>query len=172
MINLNLNDDIIEYSHELVKKCNFGNRGYSDGTKEEQLTGVVAENAVRKYLGLELMKLKNGYDGGFDVIYKGYKTDIKSMNRKDFIKPYYVHNVLDCQIKKNVNCEAFIFTNLIRKKRILQICGFIKKNDFIKLATLYLKGTQRFKGKGSFFIDSDNWELKQEDLIKNEQRYN
>ena len=58
MINLKLDNYIIEYSKTLVKENNFGQRGYDDGNKKEQLVGIISENTVKKYLGLNLINPK------------------------------------------------------------------------------------------------------------------
>ena len=94
MIDIKLEKDIIEYTKEIVKNNNFGQRGIYDGTILNQYYGVLAENTVRNYMGVDLIMPK-GFDGGWDVIYKGFKSDIKTMNRKSYPKPYYVNNFLD-----------------------------------------------------------------------------
>jgi len=161
MINLKLDNYIIEYSKTLIKNNNFGKRGYDDGNKKEQLIGIIAENTVKNYLGLELLNPK-GYDEGFDLIYNGMLTDIKSMSRNVYPKYYYVNNLFDVQLKHKA--EAFIFTSLNIKEKVLSICGWITKKEFKKKAIFYSKGTQRIRGKENFKLRSDNWEIENKDL--------
>lgn len=156
MINLKLDNDIIEYSKTLVKENNFGQRGYDDGNKKEQLVGIISENTVKKYLGLNLINPK-GYDGGYDLIYNKMFTDIKSMTRTVYPKDYYVNNLFDAQL--NYKAEAFIFTSLNVTEKVLTICGWITKQDFKKKAVFYAKGTERTKGNNKFKLRADNWEI-------------
>ena len=156
MINLKLDNNIIEYSKTLVKENNFGQRGYDDGNQKEQLVGIISENTVKQYLGFNLIK-PNGYDDGYDLIYKGMLTDIKSMTRSVYPKKHYVNNLFDAQL--NHKAEAFIFCSLNVSEKVLTICGWITKQDFKKKAVFYAKGTERTKGKNKFKLRADNWEI-------------
>lgn len=161
MIQIHLKQSIIDYSKELVKNNNFGQRSYDNGSEKEQLIGIVSENTIRDYLGYELIEAK-GFDGGYDIMYKGMRTDIKSMTRKVEPKPYYVNNIFDAQIKHN--SEAYIFSSLNVLNKILTICGWITKDEFINKATFYPKGTERIRGKDKFILRANNWEIENKDL--------
>ena len=161
MIQIELKQSIIDYSKELVDNNNFGQRSYDNGNKKEQLIGIVSENTIRNYLGYELIEAK-GFDGGYDIMYKGMRTDIKSMTRKVEPKPYYVNNIFDAQIKNN--SEAYIFSSLNVSNKILTICGWITKDEFINKATFYAKGTERIRGKEKFVLRANNWEIENKDL--------
>lgn len=161
MINIPLTQDIVDYSSELVKENNFGQRGYDDGNHKEQLVGIISENTVRRYLGCELIK-PNGFDGGYDVMYEGLFTDIKSMTRTVEPKDYYINNLFDAQLKHKA--EAFIFTSLNIKNKVLTICGWITKTEFKDRAIFYPKGTQRTRGVDKFTLRADNWEIENKHL--------
>ena len=161
MIRLPIKRELYDYSKKLVEENNFGQRGKDDGSPKEQFIGILSENMVRQYLELPLIEPK-GFDGGYDIMYKNKKADIKSMNRTVDPKPFYINNVFDVQLKHE--SEAYIFTSLNTKKKNLSICGWVLKEDFKKRATFYAKGTVRMRGKEPFALRADNWEIKNEDL--------
>ena len=161
MIKLPIKRELYDYSKKLVEENNFGQRGKDDGSPKEQFIVILSENMVRQYLGHELIEPK-GFDGGYDIIYKDLKTDIKSMNRTVDPIPSYINNVFDVQLKHE--SEAYIFTSLNTKKKNLSICGWVSKEDFRKKASFYPKGTIRMRGPKPFPLRADNWEIKNEHL--------
>ena len=161
MIKILLKQNIVDYSIDIVKKYNFGMRGFEDGSKNEQLIGIISENTVREYLGYDLIK-PIGFDGGYDILYNNMKMDIKSMNRNVDPKPNYINNVFDVQIKNE--SDGYIFTSLNKKNKSLTICGWITKTEFLEKATLYRKGTIRKRGKEQFKLRADNWEIQNKQL--------
>ena len=163
MITLPIKKEIYDYSKKLVEENNYGRRGKHDGSKKDQLIGILSENMVRQYLGHQLVQPNNeGFDGGWDIIYKGLRADVKSMNREVDTRPYYVNNVYDVQL--NHDSEAYIFTSLNTKKKNLSICGWVSKEDFKKRASFYPKGTVRMRGREPFPLRADNWEIENKDL--------
>jgi len=162
MINIKFKKDIIEYTKNIVRKHDFGQRGRYDGTILNQYLGVLAENTVRDYLAIDLIK-PVGFDGGWDIMHKGYKCDIKTMNRKVFPKLHYVNNFLDIQMSHTA--EAFIFTSTHTKKETLTICGWITKKQFKQKAEFYKEGTKRFRDDNTFFLSKANlWEIENKHL--------
>jgi hypothetical protein len=157
MIELHIDQNIIEYSRKLTENKNFGKRGKYDGSPRQQFIGVVSENVVRKYLGYKPMML-NGFDGGYDIEWNGYKVDIKSMERTVNPRPHYVNNFVDYQ--RNHKADAFMFCSVNNKTKNLWICGWITKKEFLQEAKLYKKGFIRNRDNGtSFKLDADNWEI-------------
>jgi hypothetical protein len=167
MIQIPLTQKIVDYSSKLVKENNFGQRGYDDGNYKEQLVGIISENTVRRYLGCELIK-PDGFDGGYDIMYKNFYTDIKSMTRNVEPKDFYINNLFDAQLEHKA--EAFIFTSLNVKNKILSVCGWITKKEFKEKAIFYPKGTQRIRGVEKFTLRADNWEISNSQLKKFEQQ--
>jgi len=163
MIQIPLTQKIVDYSAKLVNENNFGQRGVFDGSKRKQFIGVVAENTIRHYLDIELMKPKGGFDGGWDIIYKGLKTDIKCTDRVSYPKLHFANNIWQEQVKyKN---EAYIFSSLHYTDKVLTICGWIDKEDFKKRAVFYKKGTIRKKDNGDTFpCKGDYWEILNSEL--------
>jgi hypothetical protein len=169
MINISLKKNIIDYSKKLVQENNFGQRGRFDGNKNKQFVGVLAENVLRDYFGYELIKPK-GFDDGWDIIYKNYKTDIKCMERIKDPKIHYVNNLLATQI--NYKSTAYIFTSLNTKLKLpilysFTVCGWIDKETFKEKASFYKKGTLRTRDDGtSLLIEEDLYEIQNKDLYK------
>lgn len=161
MFSIELKQSIIDYSKELVEKNNFGQRSYDNGNKKEQLIGIISENTIRNHLGYEMVQAK-GFDGGYDIMYRELKTDIKSMTRNVDPKLNYINNIFDAQIKHN--SEAYIFSSLNVKNKTLTVCGWITKEEFLKKAIYYPKGTERKRGSETFVLRANNWEIENRHL--------
>ena len=112
---------------------------------------------VRKHLGFPPL-IPNGFDGGYDIEWNGYKVDIKSMERKVNPRLDYVNNFVDVQ--RNHQADAFMFCSVNTRTKNLWVCGWITKEEFMEKATLYKKGEYRTRADGtSFQLDADNWEI-------------
>src|SRR5579864_3516724 len=80
---------------------NLGNRGFEDGERRKQLVGLLGEIVlIEKLTGvrINLQDRKDGYDGGFDFLHKGYRVDVKTMERKSFVRPEFVNNFYIMQV--------------------------------------------------------------------------
>ena len=55
---------------QYLNENNIGNRFEFNGNKEQQFVGLVGEIIVKRLFGLH-HEFKNGFDGGFDFVYKG-----------------------------------------------------------------------------------------------------
>ena len=62
---------------EYLSKNNMGNRHSANGNKEQQFVGLIGEVLTKSIFGLK-HKYINGFDGGFDLEYKGKKIDVKT----------------------------------------------------------------------------------------------
>lgn len=163
MINVAIKDEIVSHCRDVLKKTNFGRRGVADGDASEQLRGIVGQSVVQDLLGLPLVQNSNGFDGGIDFTYKDKTYDVKTMGRNCNPKPYYVNNLIGLQDKYKV--DRYIFCSLNRNSMILTICGWIDKNDFLKQASFYEKGTVRTRSDNtSFETKADLYELENKKL--------
>jgi len=163
MINIAIKDEIVFHCRNVLKKTNFGKRGVADGDASEQLRGIVGQSVVQNLLGLPLVQNSNGFDGGIDFTYKDKTYDVKTMGRNCAPKPYYVNNLIGLQDKYKV--DRYIFCSLNRNSMILTICGWIDKNDFLKQASFYKKGTVRTRSDNtSFETKADLYELENKKL--------
>ena len=79
MITLDVKDSTIKYCHKILEKVNLGTRGnHTDGTPQQQLTGLVGEISLLKYLEKPMPVFKEYYVG-YDVVLNDSKLDIKTM---------------------------------------------------------------------------------------------
>ena len=163
-MNLKIPKELKVKCWDFLKKNNLGNRLEANGNKEQQFVGLIGEIMVVNLFGLEY-KFSQGFDGGFDFIYKGKKIDVKTMGRTVDPKPYFVNNFIAFQ--KDFNCDYYIFTSLNKKTNELTICGYLSKEDLLKKSTLYKKGTKRTRTNGtSFILKADTYEIENFNLKK------
>jgi len=143
---------------------NVANRGHFDGTKENQLLGLVGEFEVHKYLLGSYPKFKKGFDNGIDVVYKGLTIDVKTMGRNVDAKMKYVNNFLSCQLK--YDCDVLIFVSINKQENTFQICGWIEKKNLHRKSIFYEKGERRYRDDGTYFeLESDTYEIYNYNLI-------
>ena len=163
-MNLKIQKELKVKCWDFLKKNNLGNRLEANGNKEQQFVGLIGEIMVVNLFGLEY-KFSQGFDGGFDFIYKGKRIDVKTMGRTVDPKPYFVNNFIAFQ--KDFNCDYYIFTSLNKKTNELTICGYLSKEDLLKKSTLYKKGTKRTRTNGtSFILKADTYEIENFNLKK------
>ena len=133
---------------------------------EENTVGLVGKMEVHNYLIGDYPNLNekpDGYDGGFDLIFKGKKIDVKTMERKSFVRPDFVNNFYLLQASHDA--EIIVFCSYHSPKRILEICGWVFKSELSEKGIFYSSGTKRIRTDGSFFMfRQDNYELMNKDL--------
>tara|TARA_R100001244_G_scaffold59445_1_gene50001 strand:+ start:678 stop:1217 length:540 start_codon:yes stop_codon:yes gene_type:complete len=140
----------------------LGNRGKADGSKQDQLTGMLGEIMVK-----QLFKIKHewsdGFDGGYDLKLGDLKFDVKTMLRKVDPEPDYVFNVLEFQ--KDLDSDAYIFCSINKRTSMLWVCGWISKEEFFKKAEKFEKGKKRERKDGSKMkLKANNFEIKIKEL--------
>lgn len=145
---------------------NLGNRGVEDGDKRKQLVGLLGEILVIKKLTgtpVNLEQRQDGFDGGFDFVYKEHRVDVKTMERKSFVRGDFVNNFYIMQ--EAYEAEIIVFCSFHAIENILEICGWIFKKDLQTLGKFYKAGTQRVRADGSSFVfRQDNYEVENKDL--------
>lgn len=149
---------------KFLRQTNLGQRGKFDGNFDKQFTGLLGEVIVYEVLTAEEYKFKQGYDGGFDFKYRGKRFDVKTMLRVGDVLDFYVHNLTDLQI--NYPVDAYIFASINKTTQKLQLCGWIDKTHFLKLATKHKAGDKQTRSDGtSFVLETDSWTIEQRDLL-------
>lgn len=145
-----------------VNQNNIGNRFEFNGTKEQQFVGLIGEIMIKRLFGL-YHEFKNGFDGGFDLVYKGLKIDVKTMGRNVDVKDYFVNNFVAHQ--KKFDCDIYIFCSLNKKKNELTICGYVTKKELLQKSIYIKKGdTMRRDNGTSFIMKTNNYQIKNSDL--------
>jgi hypothetical protein len=157
MLNIKLKKDIVLKSIKHNKENNLGQRGYADGSPEEQLIGILGENTICDVLKLPLMN-SQGYDGGYDIVLNGKNIDIKTMGRTVYPKSNYVNNLVAMQLKNS--SDIYLFCSYHKHNYELTLCGWIDKKNFKKKAKLYKDGQIRYRYDGTTFkTKSDLYEI-------------
>lgn len=144
----------------------MGNRGHDDGNYEQQVTGLIGECMVYHRLLKaypDLNEKLDGFDGGVDIRYGGYTIDVKTMGRNCNALSYYANNFYATQ--KDYPCDILIFCSLNKKRKVLEICGWIFKKELESVSKLCRKGEPQFKDDGSSFIlECDDYVILNRDL--------
>ena len=165
MIKVIIKDNIIEHCKTQIQKFNFGNRGVADGTKAQQLTGIIGESVVANLFGLPLIDGSGGFDYGEDLKYNNLVIDVKTMGRTTDVRPYYVNNFIGLQ--KKYKTDIYIFTSINQKTNELTVCGWIDKKLLFDKASFFPKGTFRFRSdKSKFKTFTDLYEISNKDLFQ------
>lgn len=164
MFDVKVSEEQLDYAEKLVEKYNFGRRGYGDGNKSQQLTGIIGQTVFADLIGQKRPDGSSGFDNGTDFFINGKKVDIKTMTRTTPVKDYYVHNFIGYQ--KNYDVDYYVFASYNTTNRILTICGYISKEEFFKKAAFYPKGSWRTRSdKTSFQTFAPLYEIRQTDLL-------
>jgi hypothetical protein len=163
--NVDVPQFVIDISKEFVNNNNLGMRNDdSNGTKDQQLVGVIGQNMMALALGKPFMQPSETHDGGVDFEIHGKKIDIKTMGRTVTPKLEYVNNLIASQTKFDV--DGYVFASLNTTNNKLTICGWLPKEAFLFSAKFYEKGTIRQRTNNtSFELKADTYEIENEDLI-------
>ena len=162
MLNIKLREDICKFAWDAVNKINFGNRSIgANGSKEQQYTGILGEAVI---YDIVYGKLPTYNESGIvDIVINGKKIDIKTMGRTVYMKPDYVHNFMGYQ--KDFPNDIYIFNSIVKKERIIQICGWLPKEEFFKKCSFFNKGTIRTRTNGTTLeAKAPLYELKNKEL--------
>ena len=164
MFDVEVSEEQLDYAKKLVKKYNFGQRGYGDGNKRQQLTGIIGQTVFADLIIQERPDGSTGFDDGKDFFINGKRVDVKTMTRTTPVKNYYVHNFVAYQKKYDV--DYYVFASYNVTNRILTICGYISKEEFFQKAKFFPIGSWRTRSDGtSFQTFAPLYEIKQTDLL-------
>jgi len=123
-------------------------RGRFDGNPYQRQVSITAEILVTDILHLPRREKTVGFDGGFDILYRNQKWDIKTNIRTvNFKRQFYDHVVLESQIP--YDCYGYIFVSFNKLNDTYYISGFMSKKEFLEKARLYKKGESRPRTDGS-----------------------
>ena len=94
-----INPDIVDSCVDYLKTHNMANRGRFDGSKQNQLIGLIGELDTHYLLKDEYQDLKiktNDFDGGVDIVHNKDTYDVKTMARTVYTKIDFVNNFANC----------------------------------------------------------------------------
>lgn len=161
-----IDKETYEHCKAFIDNNNIANRGRFDGNKTNQLVGTIGEVAFYKHLYKEFPKTKSGFDEGTDIIFEGASIDVKTMQRKVFMREDFVNNFIGLQ--KNYKTDVLVFLNYnteVGEYGTIEICGWIFKLDLYKVANYYKAGTIRKRNDGTeFTLKEDLFEIPQTKL--------
>lgn len=162
--NIQVPDFVIQASQEFAENNNLGMRNDgSDGTTDQQVTGIIGQNMMALALGKPFMEPSETHDGGVDFEVFGIKLDIKTMGRNRPPKIDYVNNLMASQTKFNV--DGYVFSSFNKTNNVLSICGWIPKELLLQRASFYQKGDVRIRDDNtSFETRADVYEITNKDL--------
>ncbi len=156
-INPNMVQDCVKY----LKTHNMANRGIFDGSKQDQLIGLVGEMETHYLLKGEYQDLKikkNEFDGGVDIVHNKDTYDVKTMARTVYTKIDFVNNFAKCQ--EDYKCDRIIFTSINKTAKQIEFCGWIYKNELPLISDLIKKGDVRERNNGTtFIVKEDMYEI-------------
>jgi len=157
---------LITSVREYLKNHNLGSRGIEDGSPRKQEVGLIGELVVHHYLFdnyPNLSKREGGFDGGFDILFKGKKIDVKTMERKSYVRPNFVNNFYTMQ--EGYDAEIIVFCSYHNIDNVIEICGWLPKSELQTRGFFYEKGAQRNRTDGSSFkFRQNNYEVEVKDL--------
>jgi len=137
MFSINVPYDIVEYSTELVEAVNFGVRGKQDGSKAQQLIGIISQNAVLHKLEMPLVTASRE-SKEYDFILNGKRVDVKSY--KTFGRPRPDHEGFVVKEQIHYDLDTYLFGAYLIGERVLIVCGWLPKDEFIKNSRYVKKG--------------------------------
>ena len=154
---------LIEHCKTVLAKHNFGKRFTANGTKEQQLTGIIGQSVVMNFFDQGFVDGSSGFDEGVDLVFSNKTIDVKTMGRTTSVKPGYTNNFL--KLQDYFKTDIYIFCSYNKKKQVLTVCGWISKDDFIKKRRFYPKGSIRTRfDKTTFTTFADLYEIDNTDL--------
>ena len=143
---------IIRQSYDLCQRHNLGRRGDgSDGTRLQQLAGVICQNAILFAYGQPLMQAIDTHDGGCDIILANQIVDIKSTRINKFVKNFHTHAVPEAQLQ--FNTQIYLFCALDFTTMIMTVTGWLSKDEFLYEATVNKKGVITTTPNGKQFVN-------------------
>ena len=165
MIEVKVKTEILKKSLSILEKVNLGQRGVADGNYEEQKVGLIGQLTICDLYKIDYPNFENGqFDGGYDIMFNNKKIDIKTMGRTVDIKDHYVHNLMGLQ--KSYDNDLYLFCSYNKKRDVIQICGWINKDDAFKKSSFFKKGTKRYRDDLTYVTAKhDLYEIKNSDLI-------
>ncbi|TRX41421.1 hypothetical protein [Flavobacterium restrictum] len=163
MFTLKVSETVWNHCSEQVENYNFGQRRVANGSKDQQLTGVIGQSVVMDLFGFDWIDGTLGFDNGIDMVYNNHKIDIKTMGRTTDVRLSYTNNFL--QLQDYLETEIYVFCSYHKLKREVTVCGWIAKKDFVAKRRFYPKGTMRTRYDGtSFETFADLYEIDNQDL--------
>ncbi len=149
MFTIPVENSLITHCETVVKNHNFGKRFTANGTKQQQLTGIIGQSVVMSFFNLGFVDGSGGCDDGIDLIVNNKSIDVKTMGRTTDVRKSYTNNFL--KLQDYFKTEIYIFCSYHKIKQELTVCGWITKANLIKNRRFFPKGTIRTRSNNTKF---------------------
>lgn len=140
---------LLQHCEQQIEQFNFGVRSSANGTKEQQLTGIIGQSVVMDLFGLGYIDGTCGFDSGVDLVYENLKIDVKTMGRTTDVRKNYTNNFL--KLQDYFDTDIYIFCSFHKLKNELTVCGWITKQELVLKRKFFPKGTIRTRNDGTTF---------------------
>lgn len=159
-------EKVLHQVEHYLHSHNLGSRGVEDGSKLKQKVGLLGELVTHEYLHGNMPDLNeklDGFDGGCDIMFRGYRIDVKTMERNSYVKPDFVNNFYILQEQQQA--DLLVFCSYHATDQVLEICGWMPKKELARRGTFYAAGTKRMRTNStSFHFRQDNYEVENKAL--------
>jgi len=149
MFTVKVENSLITHCETIVKTHDFGKRFTANGTKKQQLTGIIGQSVVMSFFNLGIVDGSGGCDDGVDLIVNNKTVDVKTMGRTTDVRKDYTNNFL--KLQDYFKTEIYIFCSYHKTKQELTVCGWIDKVSFIEKRRFFPKGTIRTRTNNTTF---------------------
>ena len=160
-------DTIKEHANLITQNKNFGNRraGFN-GTRDQQMTGIIGELIIYKVLDLPFPTYETYTPTDIEI--NGSKIDVKTRrSASSFMRPGWVHNLTKFQIDHLV--PYVLFNNYNAAESTMEIDGWLSKQTIIENMDKWLKrqGGSSMRDDGTILrMKTNNIEIPTEAVIK------
>lgn len=170
MFKIKVEEELYQHCINQIEKHDFGKRTVANGSKEQQLTGIIGQSAIMHLFNQGYIDGKLGFDNGVDLVYNNKKIDVKTMGRTTEVKMSYTNNFL--KLQDYFETEVYFFCSYNKNTKEVTFCGWITKENFVSRRTFFPKGSNRKRFDGTTFLtfadlfEIDNIHLNQADTIE------
>ena len=142
MIEVKITKKMIKSAQDRADKFSFNRKELSKFGAEKGRTvfGYLGEEIIKDFLGIKT--ITDNYD--YDMEYKGYKLEVKTISCKFKPLPHYLCTVNSHDVNSmyKQNADYYIFTRIINDKSVGWILGYMKCNEFFEKGNFVKMGTK------------------------------
>lgn len=119
--------------------------------------GFLGEHAFIEVFGGER---HNTYD--YDILYDGWKVDVKTKRRTVDPKGYYEASIPDYNTEQD--CDMYYFVSINTDTKSVWFCGFMPPSRFYEEATFHEEGDRNLDN--GFRYKTDCWNLAYKEMLE------
>jgi hypothetical protein len=146
VIEVNITKEMIKSAQDRADKFSFNRKELSKFGSEKSRTifGYLGEEIIKDFLGIKT--IADSYN--YDMEYKGYKLEIKTISCKFKPLPHYLCTVNSHNINgiHKQDADYYIFTRIINDQSKAWILGYMKCKEFFEKGSFVKMGTKIVDG--------------------------